>query len=670
MGFLLAACLVFAQDLSITHGPMTSAVDAHSANVWARASAPGEFKLSLMTANRLTSIGMQARAENDLTLHWHVDGLEPASEYKFEIRSATSAVIGSGTLRTLGDDLEHASFAFGSCASDKAFAKQPVWNLIRKSGADAVVLIGDTPYIDSTKLDVQRERYRAFFDMSEVRETMRAMPFYCTWDDHDFGTNDCDGRIAGKEGSRQAFLEYHCNPSYGENDRGVYTSFRRGPIEVFLLDTRWFSKTEDSAFASGKLTLLGAQQWAWLEKKLVESTAPFKIVACGMIWNDAVRPGKPDYWGAYPWERDHFFRFLSEKRIEGVVLVGGDIHRSRVVRHATREIVGYEITELITSPMAQSVIEAADALDPGLVWDAGVGQSCLIVSADTKNKPATLEAKFLQAVNASDPEVIFSTRISADHLKRKDDMSSASARPTGFLFDTIRVKERDYRYAVYVPRDWTSAKRWPGLVFLHGAGECGTDGSLQLAVGLPLAIERKPDEWPFVCVFPQKPTALEEWEQHDEAVLAILDRAIERYAVDRDRVVLTGLSQGGHGTWQIGRLHPDRFVAFAPICGYPDSPARGWKNFDPKRDWTEESHAKAALEIADALAKKPIWVFHGTADESVPFHLSEIMMDALQAKGSNAKLTSFAGVGHNCWDRAYRDEKLGAWLLDQARGAR
>lgn len=667
MGFLLPALLLLAQDVSITHGPMTSAVDAHSANVWARASTTGEFGLSLATPDRRESIAASARNENDLTLHWHIDGLEAAHEYAFDIRSPAGTVIKSGTLRTPGENVGHASFAFGSCASDKTFAKQPVWGLIRKSGADALVLLGDTPYIDSTKLDVQRERYRAFFDMAEVRDTMREMPFYCTWDDHDFGTNDCDGRIAGKEHSRQAFLEYHCNPSCGEDDRGVYTSFRRGPIEVFLLDTRWFSKTEDSAFAGGKPSLLGARQWAWLEGRLVASTAPFKILACGMIWNDAVRPGKPDYWGAYPWERDHFFRFLGEKGIAGVVLVGGDIHRSRVVRHATREVVGYEITELITSPMAQNVIEAADAPDPGLVWDAGVGQSCLIVSAETKGERATLEAKFLQAVNAGDPEVIFSTRLSSEHLKRKDEMPSASARPTGFLFDTIRVEDRDYRYAVYVPRDWTSAKRWPGLVFLHGAGECGTDGSLQLAVGLAPAIERKPGEWPFVCVFPQKPTALEEWEQHDEAVLAMLDRAIERYAVDRDRVVLTGLSQGGHGTWQIARLHPDRFAALAPICGYPDSPARGWKDFDPKRDWTEEGHAKAAREIAETLAKKPIWAFHGEADESVPFHLTEIVIDALKAAGSTAKLTAYPGVGHASWDRAYRDEKLGAWFLAQTR---
>ena len=63
-----------------------------------------------------------------------------------------------------------------------------------------------------------------------------------------------------------------------------------------------------------------------------------------MIWNGAVRPNKPDHWEAYAHERDALFRFLGENDIEGVVLVGGDIHRTRVVRHATEASVGTGIS--------------------------------------------------------------------------------------------------------------------------------------------------------------------------------------------------------------------------------------------------------------------------------------------------------------------------------------
>src|SRR5439155_21488655 len=133
------------------------------------------------------------------------------------------------------------------------------------------------------------------------------------------------------EASRRAFLEYHVNPSAGEGEQGIYTRFRLGAADVFLLDTRWFSGTEKSFADPEKTTLLGAKQWEWLQRGLQDSSAPFKLLVCGMIWNEAVRPGKPDYWMKYPWERAALFHFLAEKKIAGVVLVGGDIHRSRAL---------------------------------------------------------------------------------------------------------------------------------------------------------------------------------------------------------------------------------------------------------------------------------------------------------------------------------------------------
>lgn len=304
-----------------------------------------------------------------------------------------------------------ATLAFGSCASDAKFPVQPIWELMRQARPDAVVLLGDTPYIDSTDLDVQRARYRAFFTREDVATLRRAVPFYCTWDDHDFGTNDCDGRIEGKENSRRAFVEAHPERECGVDGEGVFVRFRQGPVEVFLLDTRWFMRTEPSPCGDG-LTLLGRKQWDWLLAGLRASTAPFKILACGMVWNDAVRPFKTDHWGAFPAERAALFAFLGQARIGGVVLVGGDIHRSRLIRHATRETVGYELTELITSPLAQSVIALADAPHPGLVWDAGVEQTCLVIEATR----TVLTARFLQAVDATRPAEMFVTRVFAEHL--------------------------------------------------------------------------------------------------------------------------------------------------------------------------------------------------------------------------------------------------------------
>ncbi|MCY2959904.1 MAG: alkaline phosphatase D family protein [Planctomycetota bacterium] len=555
------------------------------------------------------------------------------------------------------------TIAWGSCASDAKFPVQPIWAVMAASKPDAVVLLGDTPYIDSSELAKQLERRQAFFDREDVRALRAIAPFHCTWDDHDFGANDCDGRYPGKEHSREAFLHFQTGGPFGENEQGIYHSFREGPVEVFLLDTRWFSRTEEAEGEPGKFTLLGKQQWAWLERGLRASTAPFKVLACGMIWNDAVRPGKDDYWGAYRHERERLFRFLGREHVTGIVLVGGDIHRSRVVRHPTREVVGYEITELITSPLAQSVIPTADVIDPGLVWDVGVEQTCLVTQVTPTGTDHELKARFLD----EKARELYATRILASHLQQ-----SGATRATGaatFVDATGPSGTGILRASIYRPAGFDSSVSWPCLLFLHGMGECGTDGTKQLSVGLAPAILAHPERWPFVVIFPQKPAPEDEWEDHEAALLALLDCTIREQHVDPRRIAITGLSQGGHGAWELARRHPGRFVCAAPICGYPAPPARGWKDFDRARDWTIDAARSAASGIADALRGLPIWSAHGDADPAVPVEFTDVVVEALRARGATPTYERFAGVAHDAWIRAYGEPALAAWLRDRL-GAR
>ena len=72
----------------------------------------------------------------------------------------------------------------------------------------------------------------------------KSIPFWNTWDD--LGKNDSDGRVTGKENIRQAFMEYSALANYGEQGEGIYTKFRRGPVEVWMIDGRWFSQTNPS----------------------------------------------------------------------------------------------------------------------------------------------------------------------------------------------------------------------------------------------------------------------------------------------------------------------------------------------------------------------------------------------------------------------------------------
>ena len=81
--------------------------------------------------------------------------------------------------------------------------------------------------------------------------------------------------------------------------------------------------------------------------------------------------------------------------------------------------------------------------------------------------------------------------------------SGARADETGFLNRTVKIGNETYRYQVYVPRDWNKNRKWPVILFLHGAGERGDDGFVQTEVGLGGAIRRHVDRFPAVVVMPQ-----------------------------------------------------------------------------------------------------------------------------------------------------------------------
>jgi predicted peptidase len=218
---------------------------------------------------------------------------------------------------------------------------------------------------------------------------------------------------------------------------------------------------------------------------------------------------------------------------------------------------------------------------------------------------------------------------------------------------------------VYHPHGFRAGQRWPALLFLHGMGESGTDNARQLAVGLAPELRAHPERWPFVVLFPQKPGVLDEWEDHEAQLIVLLESALHDHAVDPRRIGITGISQGGHGTWEIARRHPDRFVAVAPICGYPAPPAHGWGNFDRKRDWTIEMARTAAATLAATLRAKPVWTAHGDKDPIVPVEFTDVVVEALRERGVTLPYERFAGVSHDAWVRAYGEPALSTWLRDQ-----
>ena len=235
---------------------------------------------------------------------------------------------------------------------------------------------------------------------------------------------------------------------------------------------------------------------------------------------------------------------------------------------------------------------------------------------------------------------------------------------TGFLDRAVSVAGQEYRYQVFVPSGWSVDKQWPTILFLHGAGERGDDGIIPTAVGIGNAIRRNRDGFPCVVVFPQCRKDL--WwtlpEMQDVAIAA-LDASVKEFHGDPARILLTGLSMGGFGTWGLAARFPGRFAALAPICGgIKVSPkARQLAPSLPEPDPTDAPYAETAKKIG----RTPVWVFHSKDDPVVPVEGSRKMVEALKPAGGDVRYDEYDGLGHNAWDKAYVNGKFIEWMLSQ-----
>ncbi len=211
-----------------------------------------------------------------------------------------------------------------------------------------------------------------------------------------------------------------------------------------------------------------------------------------------------------------------------------------------------------------------------------------------------------------------------------------------------------YPVLSHLPRGYTERDDWPLLIFLHGAGERGTDLSLLKKWGPPALIDTWPD-FPFVLLAPQCP--LESWWTAETARLdAFLDEALVQHRVDPGRVYLTGFSMGGYGVWQWALASPYRFAALVTVAGggfsTPQMPIR----------------INAGPQDMAKIAHIPSWSFAGALDEFVPPAEVQATVDALRVGGGDPRLTIYPDADHEVTaTRAFADPVLYDWLLAQRR---
>ena len=223
-------------------------------------------------------------------------------------------------------------------------------------------------------------------------------------------------------------------------------------------------------------------------------------------------------------------------------------------------------------------------------------------------------------------------------------------------------------YLEYLPENYSSEevnKKYPLLIFLHGAGEKG-DGSDQqvwkvLKNGPPKHIQNGHKmtfsvggkQHSFIVVSPQLRYDAGNWP--DSYIDEVVQHALQNYNIDETRVYLTGISLGGAGVWRYGGLNAEKFAAIAPICGAQS----------------------VMMDRARNIASKslPVWAFHGDSDTTVPISSTQGWINTINSNNADpaAKFTVYQGVGHNSWSRAYdtnntyHQPNLYEWLLSHVR---
>lgn len=219
-------------------------------------------------------------------------------------------------------------------------------------------------------------------------------------------------------------------------------------------------------------------------------------------------------------------------------------------------------------------------------------------------------------------------------------------------------------YRVLWPQNFKITKRYPVVIFLHGAGERGNDNQKQLIHGSDLFVEKR-QEHPAIVIFPQCPKD-DGWANVDreqdpgsgpfifpaggkptqalQNVSVLIDKFLAEPYTDQDRIYVGGLSMGGMGTFELVSRRPDTFAAAFVICGGGNS------------------------DSVDKYAKKvPFWVFHGAKDDLVPPINSAKMVQALNAAGGEVWFTLYPDANHNSWDKAFAEPELLDWLFSKTR---
>jgi len=369
------------RKVQLAHGPLLGSVTTHSARFWVRTIDEVPVQVVLSTspdlANPIRSKIRRTEAAADYTAIVEVDGLKPATTYHYDVLINDKSALASDhpSFRTYptADSKVRFQVAFGGGAGYNPVCER-MWDVIRSHNPEAFLTLGDNVYMDLPVKPNGFVEYTYYRRQSrpEFRRLVSAVPVYAIWDDHDSGMDDdWLGPYKDKPDWKlplfRNFQQQWNNPAYGDADwPGCWFNFSIGPVEFFMLECRMYRTNPYDK----NPTMLGPVQKAWLKKQVKQSTARFKVIVASVPWTFNSKGGARDTWNGFHEERKEIVDFLADNKINGVVLLSADRHRSEAWRNERPN--GYPLYEFESSRLTN---EHVHELVPGALFGYNAKQS-------------------------------------------------------------------------------------------------------------------------------------------------------------------------------------------------------------------------------------------------------------------------------------------------------
>jgi len=303
----------------------------------------------------------------------------------------------------LGQEKETSDFtiAFGSC--NNQFLKNNLWGEIKKHNPDLFIWGGDVIYSDTDKPEVMIKNYDMLLQNDNYKAFKNEFEILGTWDDHDYGQNDGGASYPMKEKSQELFLDFL---GVSKNDprraqKGIYYS-KNFPVDnklikVIVLDTRYFRSDLEKAKDGNKRyipknggTILGQEQWEWLENELNDSKADFHIIMSSIqVWSNE---HGFETWGNMPDEVTKLDMLLSRTHAKNVIFLSGDRHISEI---SAKKIQGvnYPVIDFTSSGMTHAYTSYKGEPNPYRVSDVIFQNNFGILHFDLKNNSVQMEIR-------------------------------------------------------------------------------------------------------------------------------------------------------------------------------------------------------------------------------------------------------------------------------------